>query len=132
MVLMSRIAALLVLTVCLASADGAVASRIDPETCTNMRSFRNALESLGVRDDMALGPKKASASLPADRMTRIKNYVVTYEQILFRCQSWPRHLSDGMDYAENMPAPKPRFERNTFPLPVRKPRRAADLRLKAQ
>ncbi|MGI9407039.1 MAG: hypothetical protein ACR2O4_11775 [Hyphomicrobiaceae bacterium] len=110
----------------------AKASGLDREECSAKRSVRDALENLGVREDMTQGPAWAAANLPQERIDRIKTYVLANEQILFRCISSPRSVAVGMEDAANMPHPKPRFDRRVFPLPVRKPRRAAGLRLQAQ
>ncbi len=97
------------------------AGDLDRATCRDLRDTRDALISLGVLSDMQRGPKWAADTLAADRIARIKRYVVTIEQVLFRCGSIPRLVEDGMDFNVNMPDPKPFYERLTFPLPVRKP-----------
>ncbi|MEL7544082.1 MAG: hypothetical protein AAGJ70_09925 [Pseudomonadota bacterium] len=99
----------------------AAASRLPPDDCRELRATRDALANLGVRGDMKLGPIWAAANLSPDRIANIKRYLLATEQVLFRCRSIPRVLSDGMDFAENMPAAKPFGERRVFPLPVRKP-----------
>ncbi|MEO0617699.1 MAG: hypothetical protein AAFZ01_00285 [Pseudomonadota bacterium] len=99
----------------------ATASRLPPDDCRDLRATRDALISLGVRNDMKLGPIWAAANLSPDRIDNIKRYLVAVEQVLFRCRSLPRVLSDGMDFAENMPAAKPFGARRVFPLPTRKP-----------
>jgi len=106
----------------------ALAAGLDPGTCRDLRGKRDALVSLGVRDDMVRGPQWAADNLQADRIERIKSYVVSVEQVLFRCLPPPRDIADGMELAENMPDPKPRYDRRVFPLPARKPARAAGLR----
>jgi hypothetical protein len=104
------------------------ASRLGPQACEDLRGRRDALVSLGVRGDMTSGPKWAADNLQSDRVDRIKSYVVSVEQVLFRCPSRSYDLEDGMDLSRNMPDPKPRFARNVFPLPARKPIRPPGLR----
>jgi len=107
---------------------GVRASRLDPQACEELRSRRDALVSLGVLDDMTNGPEWAAENLQSDRIERIKSYVVSVEQVLFRCPSRSYDLEDGMMLSRNMPGPKPRFARKVFPLPVRKPVRSPGLR----
>lgn len=104
------------------------AGDLDDPTCSNLRDTRDALISLGVQSDMRQGPQWAADRLATDRISRIKRYLLTMEQVLFRCGSVPREITEGMAYRVNMPDPKPFHERRTFPLPVRKPAPPINLR----
>lgn len=91
-----------VLLIALSAVSPAGAAALDDARCATLRAERDALVDLGVRRDMLQGPVWAAANLSPSRLARVKQYVVTLEQVLFRCRSIPRVLSDGMDFAEKI------------------------------
>ena len=122
-----------VLVLCiLLTSQTVTAAPLSADACQKLRFVRDSLAKQGVVNDIAVQPSEAQQTFSADRLERVRNYVVAMEQVLFRCISTPRPLEDGMELARNMPAAKPFYERRTLPLPVRKPAGGAGLRLNSQ
>jgi hypothetical protein len=73
----------------IAGANSGLAETLDKDACAKLTTERQSLATMGVEQNMAKGPKWASANLPASGLDLIKRYITIDEQIKFRCRAEP-------------------------------------------
>ena len=77
------IISLLVLTI---TTRPALAERLGPQACAELRHKRDALVNKGVKDSFAKGPEWAASHLSGQKLENLKLYITYVEQLMFRCK----------------------------------------------